>query len=69
MRAKMDRYGDAVRALARKYPVLLVDTQAAFDEVLKNLNPGALAEDRVHPNLTGHVVLARAFLQGINYSW
>ena len=69
MRVMMDRYGDVVRALAQKYQVLLVDTQAAFDDVLKGLNSMALAEDRVHPNLIGHFVLARAFLQTIGYTW
>jgi lysophospholipase L1-like esterase len=69
MRVMMDRYGDVVRALAQKYQVILVDTQAAFDVVLKKLHSMALAEDRVHPNLTGHIVLARAFLQAIGYTW
>ncbi|MCI0397025.1 MAG: SGNH/GDSL hydrolase family protein [Chloroflexi bacterium] len=69
MRVMMDRYGDAVRALARQYGSILVDTQAAFDEVLPELPPTALAEDRVHPNLTGHVVLARAFLKAVGYRW
>ena len=26
---------------------------------------GALAWDRVHPNLTGHAILARAFLKAV----
>jgi len=28
-----------------------------------------LAVDRIHLNLAGHMVLARAFLQSIGYSW
>ncbi len=67
MRAMMDEYGATVRQLAEKYQALLVDTQAAFDVVLKDLHPMALAWDRVHPNRTGHTVLARAFLQTIGY--
>lgn len=69
MRAMMDEYGATVRQLAEKYQALLVDTQAAFDVVLKDLHPMALAWDRVHPNRTGHTVLARAFLQTIGYEW
>ena len=69
MRAKMDEYGAVVRNLAKRYAALLVDTQAAFDEVLTELHPMMLAEDRVHPNSTGHMILARAFLKTIEYSW
>ncbi len=69
MREMMGRYGETVRALADKYGAVFVDTQAAFDEVLKSAHPYALAGDRVHPNLTGHFVLARAFLTAIGYSW
>jgi len=69
MRAKMDEYSAMVRNLAGRYEALLVDTQAAFDEVLTELHPMLLAEDRVHPNLSGHMILARAFLKAVEYSW
>lgn len=69
MRAMMDSYGDVVRQLAGKYKTLLVDTQSAFDEVLDHLHPMTLAWDRVHPNITGHFILARAFLKVVGYSW
>ena len=46
-----------------------VDTQAAFDNILTELHPMALAADRVHPNLTGHMLLARAFLNAVDYTW
>jgi lysophospholipase L1-like esterase len=68
MRAAMDRYGKAVCQLAEQYQAILVDTQAAFDAVLTVVHPMALASDRVHPNLTGHMVLARAFLKALNYT-
>lgn len=69
MRAKMDEYVAVVRNLAGRHGAILVDTQAAFDEVLTELEPIRLAADRVHPNLSGHMILARAFLQAIGYSW
>ena len=69
MRASMDQYGKVVRELARKNGTLFVDTQAAFDEVLKHMHPMALAWDRVHPNQIGHMLLAKAFLKAIDYSW
>jgi lysophospholipase L1-like esterase len=67
MRARMDEYSDAVRGLAKKYETVLVDTQAVFDGVLRDLHPMSLAWDRVHPNMGGHMVIARAFLNAIGY--
>jgi len=69
MRSMMDEYGAAVRNLAERYAAVLVDTQAAFDRVLTDLHPRALAEDRVHPNMIGHMLLARAFLKAVEYTW
>lgn len=69
MRAMMDRYGAAVRMLAEKYQAVFVDTQAAFDVVMKDVDPLSLAEDQVHPGLVGHAILARAFLTAIGYEW
>jgi hypothetical protein len=35
MRSTMDKYGEAVHDIAKKYNTLFVDTQTAFDEILK----------------------------------
>lgn len=69
MRARMDAYGTAVKKLAAKHGALCVDVQAAFNAVLKHEHSSALAWDRVHPGLTGHAVIARAFLQAVEYRW
>jgi lysophospholipase L1-like esterase len=69
MRAMMDRYGEVVRNLAAKYQAVLVDTQAAIDRVLRARPADDLASDRVHLNALGHMILARAFLQALGYSW
>lgn len=69
IRAMMDKYGDMICALAVRHEAIVVDTQAAFDQVMKVLHPMALAPDRVHPNVTGHMVLARAFLKALEYTW
>ncbi len=66
MRRRMDAYGDVVKDLAARNDALLVDTQAAFDEVLAHTHPMTLAWDRIHPNTTGHVILARAFLRTLD---
>jgi hypothetical protein len=61
----MDSYGAIVRELAKRHGAMLVDTQAAFDRMLAHEGSAAFSSDRVHPNLPGHMVLARAFLEGI----
>jgi lysophospholipase L1-like esterase len=69
MRATMDQYGQAVKAIAKDHGTLFVDIQAAFAPVLKELYPATLGWDRVHPNQVGHMVITRAFLNAIDFSW
>lgn len=69
MRAKMDQYGSAMKQVALKHKAIEVDTQAAFDAVLEHCHPNALAWDRVHPNRAGHMIIARAFLNAVNFRW
>lgn len=69
MRAKMDQYSEVVEKIANEEDCLLINTQAAFNKVLENLYPAAIAWDRVHPNATGHTVLAKAFLNRIGFNW
>jgi lysophospholipase L1-like esterase len=69
LREMMDRFGDRVKGIAESFNAILVDTQSAFDRVLQWTDPIQLAEDRVHVNSTGHMILARAFLKQIGFSW
>jgi len=69
MRARMDQYGAAVKKIAAKRKTLYADTQTAFDSVLENCHPAALAWDRVHPTQIGHAVIARSFLDAIGFEW
>ncbi len=62
MRAAMDAYGAVMRELAAAHDAVFVDTQAAFDAITPHTHPMTLAWDRIHPNTTGHLILARAFL-------
>lgn len=69
MRATMDKYGAIVKKVGAKHGAVVVDTQAAFDEVLKHYYAATLAWDRVHPTQTGHMVLARAFVNAVGFKW
>lgn len=69
MRAAMDRYGAIMGEIAGKYNVIFVDTQAALNHLLTFRHPVTLANDRIHPGTTGHMALARAFLNAIGFQW
>ena len=65
MRKRMDEYGAIVKETSVRHGALFIDTQAAFDEVLQHMHPNAIAWDRVHPNIVGHAIIARAFRTAI----
>ncbi len=69
MRARMDEYGAIVEKLAGEFDATFVNTQEAYNTVLKHLYPATLAWDRVHPGAGGHMVLARAFLNAVGFAW
>ncbi|MGH6824057.1 MAG: hypothetical protein ACREC4_11335 [Methylocella sp.] len=69
MRAMINRYGELARQLAGQYQAIFVDTQATYECVLTAGHPMALASDRVHPNLAGHMILAGAFSKALKYAW
>jgi lysophospholipase L1-like esterase len=64
-RAETDRYCKVVASLAGEFDAVHVASQEAFDRALMSSEPGDWAEDRIHPNLPGHAVLADAFLNAI----
>lgn len=69
MRARMDEYGAIVKKIALQRGTIFCDTQAAFNAALKTYYPATLGWDRVHPNHVGHMIIARAFLQALDFAW
>lgn len=67
MRAEMDRYGAEVRRLAEKYNLPLVDLQAGWDRLFEHMHPCAIAWDRIHPNQTGCMYIAKQFLKEVGF--
>lgn len=63
----IDAYIDAVRRLAAEFDAIVVHTQTAFDLAMEAQPPAVWAEDRIHPDLPGHAVIARAFLEAVGY--
>lgn len=69
MRERMDVYGMVVERLAHEFDAVFVDVQAAFDLYLTHRSMDSLCCDRVHPNKTGHMIIAMSFLKAIEFDW
>jgi hypothetical protein len=68
MRKMCDRYAGICRELAQKHGALFVDAQAAFDRWLEHNNSMRMTWDRGHPNLTGHLLIAKPFCRRWAYN-
>lgn len=69
MRQLMDAYGMVVERLAREFDAVFVNVQKAFDLYLAHRPAQSLCGDRVHPNKTGHMIIAKSFLTDIQFDW
>lgn len=69
MRVKMDEYGAIVKKIAKKNNVICIDLQAAFDSYLQYYHSSSITWDRVHPDTVGHMIIARAFLNSVEFDW
>ena len=69
MRMMMDDYGAAVQRLAKNYHAIFVDTQSVFDRAVEHVSVETLASDRAHLTIAGHMLLARAVLQSVDFHW
>ncbi len=67
MRKRMDAYGKIVERLAREFDAVFVHLQAEFDRYLAHEPARSLSDDRVHPNKTGHMIIAKSFLAAIEF--
>lgn len=69
MRRRVEEYAEIARKVAKKYQFPYVDVQARIDRYLQSLSYFYISGDRVHPNLPGHMILAKAFLDEIGLEW
>ena len=56
----LPEYLRVVNDLSRKYGTLHVKTHEVFQRLLKTHEPDTFCPEPVHPNLTGHMVIADA---------
>ena len=64
---KMDEYGAVCKAVALSHNLPCVDLQEAFDRYLAYRHPCFIQSDRIHPDWTGSLLIARAFLKKMGY--
>jgi len=64
-RAASDTFAAAVAGIAEEFDAVHVPTQRAFDAALATTTPKDWANDRIHPNLAGHAVIAEAFMKAL----
>ncbi len=65
--AAIPAYVEAVERLAERYEARLVDTHAMFVEQLRYRRADEFGEEPVHPNATGHLHLAHAWLKAVDW--
>ena len=64
-RAMIDKYHDAMKTVAEKNGATFVDLQEAFDKYFEHFHPVSMSWDRVHPDPTGHLLIARTIAQAL----
>lgn len=69
MRKMVERYADITKELAKKYELPYIDVQARMDAFMESLPAYTLSSDHVHPNVQGHMIVAKAFLDEIGFEW
>jgi lysophospholipase L1-like esterase len=67
MRIRMDEYTASVKELSQKHNQLFVDLQSAWDTLFRHMHPCNIAWDRIHPNQTGCMYIAKQFLSAIGF--
>lgn len=69
MRKRMDEYGGIMKEIAAEKGIPCIDLQKKFERLLKYRYPAYITWDRVHPGAVGSVVIARAFLETVEFRW
>jgi lysophospholipase L1-like esterase len=65
MRSMLNGYANVVRQVVVREKLILIDTQEKFDFAMTQINPKALAEDRIHPTKAGHKLIAEALMDSL----
>ena len=67
MRLKVNKYTEIVTNMAHQYDAILVEIQPVFDRFLEHRHSSSLAWDGIHPNTTGHMLIANEVLNKLQF--
>jgi lysophospholipase L1-like esterase len=65
--ASLPKYTAVVERLARQYKARHVRTHALFQALLRHHTPDRFGPEPVHPNATGHLVIAHGWLEAMGW--
>ena len=69
MRKRMDEYVEICRRLAKKHNCIFIDFQKMYEDYCKIRHSSYIAWDRIHPNQSGAVLMAREFLKKCEFDY
>lgn len=58
----LDEYILVCEKLASKYQLAYINMQVLFEKLLEDITVYEISSDRIHPNITGHMLIARAVI-------
>ncbi|WP_194897863.1 SGNH/GDSL hydrolase family protein [Catenulispora pinisilvae] len=64
-RAASGKFVTVVAGLAEEFDAVHIPTQQVFDSALLSTTSRDWADDRIHPNLAGHALIAEAFMKAL----
>ncbi|MCH2174616.1 MAG: SGNH/GDSL hydrolase family protein [Lentisphaeria bacterium] len=67
MRQQIDAYSDIVSKLAKKFDAVHITPQVAIDNYLLHYHASSLAWDSIHPNTSGHMMIANEFFKQVSF--
>ncbi len=62
MRKTLLDYQNVLKELTNKYGIRFIDIQEAFDKLLENITNHEISRDRIHPNITGHMLIMKTII-------
>ncbi|MFO7975391.1 MAG: SGNH/GDSL hydrolase family protein [Candidatus Hydrogenedentota bacterium] len=62
----LPKYISVVQRMSRKYKTRLVKSQEIFQKLLKHREADTFCPEPIHPNLTGHLVIAEAVYKALS---
>lgn len=67
MNKMLHSYNQLTKKLAEQYGLTYIDIQAEINKFLQTTPSYVLSFDRVHPSMAGHMLIAKAWLEGMHF--